>query len=638
MKTLIPMMVAFGIILYLSFCYGLLGRIWFSKIKYTTPLGFYILLGFHHVLMIPFSKFYLDKPVATNVLSTLTYIHIFISSCILIWYLIKHKKNNKFQIDWKDILIVGFFLMACLLTIYFFVDLDPRSPGDNYFYLGYVWENVVNQDINVVDPFSGVIGYAILPIYRFQSYYHLISGLFKVVQSNPFLFSIWIIPLWLVYINVLTIINFLNYKKYSYLLLFVAIPFIVSYGELSQAINGSNFKFSLFVYLYFVYQYFKEKPSNVLAILLFSAGLSLHSTFMFQGLMMLFVMTLLNRKEHNYIDILVYSLLPFFIYLLQFYGYYQHMLWIVLVYALYYGIRKLTKVDPVIFLYISKCIAYVVILVIVVYGVYSVVYSINTPFNAIDFFQHLQQSITFQESYDVFIYGLLLLSLLFNYKQRVVKYSLLMILVFYNPISIYFVSNFITQEVYFRIREVFIQNPVVVLQLIALLNYRKIIIIIASLCALVEFKMSYPSITIYDDVKSNLYRMPYALVDMAAKLNHLDTNVEGKLRASVVSSDVRLRLFTHNFSYLYSVYDERQQQLSIGQQVDKPIWNLVAAMNKSEYFKESLGVISYGIFEYQVDYLVLDKFQAKEIYGAIDNICDPVSENEEYIAYKCYYK
>lgn len=644
MKSLLLTLLGGVVLFYLSYSFGLMVKKKISFIKYSLPIGFFLLLGITQITLYYATSITYDGVVSTNILMYLIIVFLIIATISNIF---NRKAFFKTKVDKKHLCILGIALFCTVICLIFFCEMNS-IPTDNYFYIGHIKENALSNYMNAYNPFDAFRDHYVLTIYRFQTYYHFIAGIFRMLNYNPYLFCIWVIPLYLVVVNCLTIINIIDYLKVKNKIVsfLICIPFTFSWSFLQYSVNGNNFKIALFCYLYLFFiesaKTNKLFPKIILSLLVF-AGLSLHSSFLFQAAAMLVVAALLIKKQYNHLDTVVLCGIPLLLYIVQFYEkvtvlhYEKYVALLLLIYLL---IRKYKLIPIKGLVILLKSIIWGAVLLIWGYGVASL-FGGNSPLLTYEsfFIQWSEYNISTK-----LINGLIFLLIIYYFictkmKNSYSKFFLYYILIFYNPISIAFVSTYLTSDVYFRLREPILQCPWALILLFSCISWTKLTTLLLSVLCLVKVGVDYPSIQIYQNPRDLLYRMPYDLVEIASQINYKLDYMDADFsmwRVRTISADTRLRLFTDECYYVYSFEDEREFQSSV-EVYDNSLWNVITVMRHSEDLEEAVEMMEIATNVFYANLIIVDNKQSEIFYDKMDSICRVWAKNDSYRVYACYF-
>ena len=245
---------------------------------------------------------------------------------------------------------------------------------------------------------------------------------------------------------------------------------------------------------------------------------------------------------------------------------------------------------------------------------------------------------------------LLYLGALLSFKKlnQTLKYTisiqLLTILIFYNPIVCAFVSTYFTGGVYMRTGDIVMSIFLVTSLLAYFANHPKFykgIVILACLAIVQLTAQTYQYLT-HDfnqiDQRQNfnhLYRMNQDVIDTA---NFIESYVERYYeneRPKVLSTQLALNYFSHNYEMIYTVNQERRVLDDSYRQHMPQLYLLRDGLKKSyELSGDQQQQFKKALTEEQPDLIIVPQVAAPWVHELFNEIATKIDENESYLVYR----
>lgn len=646
----IKLSLIFSLIMFYSYALGTFFNVFFLKNNHFPR----ITLGFFASLAI--CQLFLWYPMLRNYsTSYLIYAQCFLaftSLASIIVLLIKDRWSLIPDANELKRLVVIFIIV--LIAIAIFTRIDNGAP-DSLYYIGNMMENYGNDRLNWYSGFSGYPEF-MNRSYAFQSFYMYIAGLCKIVSVNPYLVSIWVLPVVLLIVQFQGFCFLVKKKKLNnwgfvgLVLLFL----FVNYGSLIYASNGSSYKMVLFLFIMLLFDDFyhtKDKIEKLKMMFLFTgfviAGISLQSSVLFQGCFMFaaFIIILIIKERYEdviYLMMPVFSLVGYaFFYLNIGYLIKKILIPIGLFYLIFIVLLRYKKVLK----WILR-IGSVLLLIGLVIGTAGVLLKFKpfdesvVVFGALDYFKNFLpvtyevEDILYALIWFFFFFSTLIYGIKNWRKEWTALYSLLIFIYFFNPISIYFISRYLTGEVYFRIDEIFIKSPLILVSIIAVMNEAKLVRYVNVFCSVMICLLSFKEFDIMKLKDLNmLYRMEKETLDIFLQSESMIQKIKNPdYKVSVMSTDLRLRYFTSDVYFYFSGLHYRNLY------TEDYILNIIlyrSLTNADE--SDNLDLMKQIISDNKISLIIMDNNQIDEVYDKIEELCNLNSYNVSYRLYYCKY-
>ena len=654
-----------------------------GKIKYKWPIGFFIILGL--IQLVSFSLQAMH--VSMQVVSICYSIIFLILTLIVIKYLYRLYCDKRLKIfKFKKADVIDYLLIALFIGFNFIICFSTNSfndtNADQSFYITLVENNLGIDEINTILPLSGQIG-QLDAYYNFQSFYLLLTYLSTIFQLEAVLVMAWLVPflLWLtVAFTFLNLIHYVNHQQSSLktMSLFFILWSSVSLFDYFVRYNvyGNNIRLFVFSYLMIAYvEYFKNSKTKtlVLCAILWLSAISLQSTTLFLGSMLMVAIGVyeifFNKK--GVILPLVFSATPLLIYTAFFLGQRANMrvgLFIGGVFLLFSALASYKKTRNMIqhlcYHRLFRCSLALCLIVMMLLSMkllptlnessaISPAYFINFIF---DKYAPKRRYIIDRDwamlCLTILRDGIFLLYLgaMLSFKKlnQTLKYTisiqLLTILIFYNPIVCAFVSTYFTGGVYMRTSDIVMSIFLVTSLLAYFANHPKFYKGIVSLACLAIVQLTaqtYQYLT-HDfnqiDQRQNfnhLYRMNQDVIDTA---NFIESYVERYYeneRPKVLTTQLALNYFSRNYEMIYTVNQERRVLDDSYRQHMPQLYLLRDGLKKSyELSGDQQQQFKKALTEEQPDLIIVPQVAAPWVHELFNEIAVKIDENASYLVYR----
>lgn len=585
----------------------------FSKqlawIKFKLPIGMITVFGLMQLIFFPLSYFHVSMKIL-SISYILLLIILFLLASLYFLYQFKKNKVNCFK-DTIGGKVFPIFIIFIFVGIHVFLSYITNSlnvpSSDQSFYITLVENNVNANNINTIAPLTGNIENVHF-LYNFQSYYLFLSFISQVFNIKSLLISGWFTPIFSMLFIATTLFNLFNYLKFNFekkigIIGFFILTFMFNFWPIETLVKynmmGVNFRNYIFIYILIVYYEMFRKNRIDLSFynMLWLAVIAVQSTSLFNGYILLASLILYDIfiKKDKLLFELLNSSFGLHIYLLFFSLYSGKKIicvGLLILLLIYYVINVIPKFKPFILNLIyhdnfKKCIILLYVAVIILFQ-FIVNYKFLTPPITSDYFIAYLNEYYFNNSYysftifslissflKLFLIGINIYSII-NYKKFPEKYrffiylQIILIIVFYNPLVAPFVSYFITGSVYFRVRDIIFNMPLMVVCLLYLKDNGKLSIfilrtviglsVVLSIINIYEY-LTYTPNQITDSSKYSYYhRLPKDTVDVGYFLESYIDNyyVDPEYRPLVYSTNRQINYLSHNYQMVYTIYEERQ--------------------------------------------------------------------------------
>lgn len=455
-----------------------------NEFYFATPLGFYLFLACFQLLAYPVQ--YLHLP--TWILGLII---IFLFGFILFFCRTEIKEFR--NVPWKKLIIVLFLVIICTVMYVFSSNLELvcnnqswallSAQDDIYYYTRFISVNAdITARVNAIEPITGMSG--IVPnLYAFTGILHLYSGLCMLFNLKAWTFVVWfnfIFLRFIAFLNIFNIVKIFNGSKRVRII--IAIAFIGALFSGRGFINGfepvyfRGYTGIGFILIYSILLYFKTRNRNwlILYTMIMSGMLACQSTQMFLGVILLTSIAVYDSLINRCFDVKKISFIatPILIYVLAFISYEKEFSFVLGIVFFFILINILYYWKKEIFVWqIVPVIGGITFLVMLIYGVFA-----QNPIYSLSQYQEvfgqyfntdiLSNSEAVSGSFDI-INDLLqkgiwivVIYFLFKWKQCSFEikfccvFFICIIIFFYNPLVMPFISTFMTDIVYGRIENV----------------------------------------------------------------------------------------------------------------------------------------------------------------------------------------
>lgn len=520
---------------------------------------------------------------------------IFVLGAVFIYYV--KPKNILSYLKFDKIILIPIAVAFLFVVLMYFNPgtIWVNNTADSAFYLPMINDNSVFNLINAVNPSTGTPK-IIIYIYAFQGINQLLGGLGMLFFTKGSLVCIWVVPFLVNFLFFELIINtcFVFSKKCSpikiafIVFLGIALQFTeynLIYGYYPTSLRPICFYSMILLYLYSLKCNYKVDKKMIFLVSI--ANIAVHSSSLFIIIMCavtLFLVSMYNNIDYNF-TWSYYLILPAMINAMFVYFYKKSFLaGAIIVIATLLIILVYNKFD---FLLKEHCkIFKVIISVVFLFLIFARFYIKDAPMNFRDFFDNSSTTIssiyslvylkeyTFTNFLTLINYVLLfifIVSLIFNSKYKKYKnfglFIIIFYLLFYNPLSITYVSKFITLAVYPRIEIVVFNNYYIIL-MFCFISFNLVLkLLFATLCCVnLETQISnfYINNNAIKYMNENydlnrLYKIDESLIDMGNYFNRMTKRVKIECASSVFNT----RIYSSNIEIdlKYTLNAQRRGEL-----------------------------------------------------------------------------
>lgn len=578
----------------------------------------------------------------------------FLGSLIMI---VKDFKKIKWKFDYKwwalCLLFVGMLIYYAYNTT-----LGDSNGFDTSFYLNLISTNVGNSKLNSINLYNGGEGGWFDPQYAFQSYYYFVScacWVFVKVLSHFTNISTYLITIWVFQILfdffffglLADSINIISKNK-RYLSIVLIFIFLFFYGKLYYnnvfGWFGNTFRTIGSSYtILATYLLLKDnnKENWIILLMFMNAQCAFSSTSLFIIIFILFGLYFVEvDKENNLFRYYAIGLLFPLINLLKaaFISnlFLSIVISIIICLLLYFSNNLLVRISR--FKYSRKIILIISALAMLAlsYRTTHNIFDFDAFFNnnssnadmVINYFDINLNTITSQTIYCIFVLLLLVYSLIFEYKNRLIMLFWILIIVVFNPFMCSFINSI--NVVYYRAYEIII-NPFTITLMFTIIFERyknKILYYLLVSIVLASFALNITYITpnyyhktfVPSDNYNNLSKMENGEYETLYWLNSYIKNKNDKypliihsnvLTESVIPNGSYLFSRTHGYSgtcdgnkeQIYCIFTPNEYQYlyegvklnydNIGAYLKDLKTKYLIVNNNEEYYDENLGSYSY---------------------------------------------
>lgn len=641
------------IALFSAFGFTLCRKFKIDKIWFYFPVGYAVFLGVYECLMIlPLKYCWSSKInyVVTGILLLILAINLIVN----FKYIFKVISKDKVV----PIVVIGFIVLFMMLSGEVLDNFD-----DHFYYFSFISSNLSSTNLNMVDPNTGGLG-MMQTAYQMQGIYFFQSAVAYFTKIPSYLIVSNVFTSLTVVLNASMCFNLIKYfmpriKTWVACLLM----FTLTAGGIDISIQflGNSMKssiYALFVILMLI-RYQEKKNVWLLLLLVLASCISCQSSVLFMILPAMFAMVIYDCIKKDK-DSLFYSILiacPLLVYMILYLGLPNVILiglavGVILLIVIYNRVHLLWEKAALPF---AKFVCVLFALAVYAGSVYLVIKKVDTPFGFMDFFEKVlfpydSKSFLYNFSlsgmidwvYDVIRFFVIIMILIFSRKKDYYYYVMLStILIFFNPVTIPFVSKYMTDVVYSRFGE-FLFSPLTIIYVLASLD------ILRGVKSLIIIYFGYNLIvsqTTLFNLRLNNFNYFYHMSDDAAEIAFV---LEERVTA-LKNDDDLLPFFSTDFRFfltsdrLYQLFSVNQWRYytSGGENDfgDRNFFNLYNVTKKSKYFENEdvFNVIDAVLPAYRIKLIVLDKNQTESIYTRFDNYCSIKKENNSYVLYECNY-
>lgn len=615
--------------------------------KYFFPVGFIILFGGYELIMF--------FPLYLNLSNLFSYLAASILLALIIWSFLYNKKDIVTEFfERKNLLLIGILLLTFGAIHLFGYVGDFRL--DHNFYISYIQENMVSNTLNYLNMLQS--GYSTMTaIYSQDGFYHLLALIAKVFHQEGYFFAIGFTPfLYTIFASTVLFesIEQLTNRKFNRIIFTIcALVLVFNPHLIVNTMMGNLYRdYVLIFVLLFLFKKELSKNEALFLFVVFLAGISVHSTFVFLGIIVIvakFIHLLLTHADKIQVKwFAIYSSSLFLN---------ACLLFLPKLLSVSKGLlATLASVMSLIFLftivtcwkmkYFEKgCKVFLMLSVVVLYcGSLYLTYTKRAVFDYTDFFYEVflfnaSMVEVVSNIHLVFGYVITLVFLVLNRKNRTYLDYLLAVtwFVFYNPITIAAISTYLTYVVYFRIAFLFI-NFFICFMIINQLKNKFFFVLLCGMMLLTfclpysyGLKFKHPG-----DYNAD-YRMENDAVHAFELLNELGSDYQksNASLANVFSTDFRAPYLTTSVHYSYTIYSWRgafrEKQLYTNDQLTV----LYKAFAYSRIYDVPQTDLMEIIQTKSIDFILLDTYQTVGTYEKLNSICKLVYENPSFKLYRC---
>lgn len=609
--------------------------------KYYFFIGFIIILGIYEILMI--------FPLLYNLSSIFSYVSGFIILLICIYSIIIEKNNLIKNLKSKK--QIHLILLLCFTVLLFFVSGNAVNDfNDTFFYESFIAENTRATTLNYINIYQS--GYSFMSHqYGYDAYYHFLALLSNIFKINPHILMTWLSPFiysifhFSVYAEIIEQLNFQINKKLLYIPIYLSI-FIGLFNSFELSFIGNCYNPPILsIIILMLLKNDTDIKQSLFIFICFFAGISTQSTFIIYSIIIIVAKSfhiVINKEEkqiHNMCfymtPVLFFALLTFTksFNLLQAFQYTDILIGLVSISITFLlnkflNLRRLKVCCLVFSLFI-----YIISIILVItnnylYGPLDFINSLN-PYG--DGFNYLK--ITFELTILIIIIIHSIKSKDYNYIFVLISVSLLL---FFNPLTISFVSTYLTNVVYLRIFNICTCFIVTYYSISLVKN----IYVYALLLLLIINKKPTSNIIFYNRNTDNLlYRLSYDSINAFNKLDELTQNYKQKtgFPPSTFTTDLRSQFITKDAGYIFNLSVGRIL-LSGNNDYDsfrtEQICDLYSALTRGPEY-DTPEYISNVISNQSIKFLLIGSDQTNEAIKEIEKTCELDYKNNSYLLYSC---
>ena len=654
-----------------------------GKIKYKWPIGFFIILGLIQLVSFPLQVMHVSMQVVAIcyaliflILSIFVFRYLYAAYCDKRLEIFKFKKAHLMEYL-LILLFIGFNFMICFSTNSF-----NDTNADQSFYITLVENNVGAEQINGILPLSGQIGW-LDSYYNFQAFYLFLTFLSMIFNLDAVLVMAWFVPVLLWLTVSMTFLNLIYYfnrsnKSWKTMFIFIILWSFVSLFDYFVRYNvyGNNIRLFVFAYLMMAYaDYFKSPKLRTLILcgLLWASAISFQSTALFLGIMIMVAIGIYELFYHRkeLILPLIFSSMPLLVYAAFFLSYRSTALLGVVIGG---GVTLLAILScnqqmklVLNRLFYSRFFRGGIILGVIGMTLVSIkmVPSLNedvsiSPRYFIEFLFDKyapRRSYITEKNWSMLSLALIRDSLFLLYLVALVQFKKLnetlkftfitqwiIIFIFYNPLVSAFVSTYFTGSVYMRTGDIIMSLFLIAGLLVYFANHlrlRGIVIFLACLSTIQLTTKTHQYLT-HDfnqigntQTFNHLYRMDQDIIDTA---NYIEAFVEEHYsgeRPKVLTTQLELNYFAHNYEMLYTVNEERRVFNDSYRQAKPELYLLRDGLRKSyELSEEQQRQFKQILEQLKPDIIVVPAIAAPWIHEIFDNVTYKINENDSCIVYQ----
>lgn len=675
-------LIVIGVTVFISTAYGYFIREFFQlkKEQFSAPLGFAAVLLSLQFLYYPAQLLNLPS-LYIHTTSALVY------SILSIYGLMKIKEI--FKEYWKLKTLWIFAYVILFVFVFYHMSL-AIARADGQMYLNYIAQNVDIDKLNMFNLWTGKTGAEFVSVYFFQGYYHFASFWVKFVnlfayfgigsQIDSIVISIWGLGILLALMSSMMIVNFVEYFKYksswikNTLLIFALFYTNFFYWKVAFAFYGNSWR-SLFMamLMFYLYRLIREgnEKDKFSAAIVFGASIAASSSSLFIGFSMLYGLAYYWFKNNHKttLEDLATIAFPMVLYVLglQYKDHFTMFIMLTPITLLFYfgrfsflGKKILLSINE----FFSKYNFWVFIVIIplaaIIYSFYSLYVDIYYPWNLTHYFNN-------HANYDMvkdylFLYSspleivlnifrwfsiLLLLFKFRNSKENrfVLAHFLMLSLLFLNPLTTSFVSKAFASNVYYRLYESLFNAFSEILLFGLLLNFvwdKKNLRYFVILGLIVNvLNMHYSSFILKENssdygfyieqgqevlplykIKSTEYE---AIKALQTELDNITVSADHQI--TVVSHAETLRTYLPQVYVLFTA----REYYTAGDRVNEEFYQIARLW----YSWEEKPSIDYSntckyIDEFEVDYVISERYVNYQFDGALNECTEVIYENEEF--------
>lgn len=651
-------------------------------------IGFCMILGVFQFFIFIFVRFQVSIYLLVIIQYILLFIPLFISRKIKI-RILPTKKEFLF--------IIG----GLIITIIFCWIMGNQTLGetafDSNFYLSMVIENSSSKTLGRINGYTGIIE-EVSTLHGYQGFYYFHSLLLKNIRNIIHLDSIPLTPIYLwtsaiMYFYMLSDVIFhsihLFLGKKKWFLQFVALLFVLvyftNYFNISFNFYGNTWKtLNIACNMLIIYNFIKQNNRKVLLLLIFlnSSLIAFSSSgfFIATFIQVSFFFYLIWKQEKDYkiyFEFLL-SCLALLIFAILYFA--DHNLKLSIVIFLAYCIAA-------VFVYFAKYfnnkqwkvilrffqVSFIIILVFFIltsYFVRDTMFSgSDSQFNGYSFFFRLNslgdmtlnyfQAINSIDLVRNFILWLIIFinCILVNYEKEYKNFSLIIVLLFINPLVTPIAVKYMTNIVYSRCFEIFINPFCLVLFFEGFIcwleskkSFENALLLIVGICAggniLYNTRTYYSTHLIPREDYNPIYRVTDNQWQLYVNLIE-EIKLSGLERPVILNQDIAVKAYVNNISVLIDANTSRSAPTYSDLEIDAPSeWLNIFYVR--DYYGQHVWTqepdyskISEAILDSNCDYVIMDKDVVVPkgdlflpLWFDARACCDVIYENDKFVLLK----
>ena len=654
-----------------------------GKVKYKWPIGFFIILGLIQLVSFPLQAMHVSMQMVGIcygliflILSIFVFRYLYASYCGKRLEIFKFEKAHLMEYL-LILLFISFNFIICFSTNSF-----NDTNADQSFYITLVENNVGAEQINGILPLSGQIHW-LDSYYNFQAFYLFLTFLSMIFNLDAVLVMAWFVPVLLWLTVSMTFLNLIHYfnrsnKSWKTMSIFIILWSFVSLFDYFVRYNvyGNNIRLFVFAYLMMAYaDYFKSPKLRTLIVcgLLWASASSFQSTALFLGIMIMLAIGIYELFYHRkgLILPLIFSATPLLIYAAFFLSYGSTALLGVIIGAAVLLLAILSynqQIKSVLNrLFYSRFFKVVIVLSVIGMMVLSIkmVPSLNeevsiSPRYFIEFLFDKyapRRSYIVERNWSMLSLALIRDSLFLLYLVALVQFKKLneplkfafitqwiIILIFYNPLVSAFVSTYFTGSVYMRTGDIIMSLFLIAGLLVYFVNHSKLrgIVIVLACLSIIQLGTKTHQYLTHDfnqitntQTFNHLYRMNQDLIDTSRFIESYVAEHYNGERPKVLTTQLELNYFAHNYEMLYTVNEERRVFNESYRQTKPELYLLRDGLRKSyELSEEKQQQFKQMLEQLKPDIVVVSTIAAPWVHELFNEVALKIDETPSYLVYQ----